>query len=509
MGLLGSLVKAGVEINQKLTREDTDPVHAQKIQLKRLLSVAANTSFGVYYDFEQILCSRDVIKTFQENVPIHSYEDMAENWWKQQRAHPDITWPGKPAYFALTSGTTGSEPKRIPVTLDFLESMRSVGTSLISSLPNFDFPRETYESEILMLSSTSNLKQYPDGHLEGEISGINVYNFPDWYEMFYRPGKVIAKIPEWEDRITAIAKAAPNWNIGAIAGIPAWILEMLKEIKSMHNLEYIQDIWPEFRIYATGGVAYDTYRNDFNALSSRELTIIDTYLASEGFFAYTARKNTMSMQLAINHGYFFEFIPFDERGVDDQGNILENPIALTIGDVEMETEYVLVVSSTAGAWRYVIGDTIKFTSLDPPEIKITGRTKFYLNVVGSQLSEEKLDAAVITAAKYFDTTINEYIVGAVRNEDGEYIHQWVLVCEDKPDPIQLAEKLDNLLQESNKNYGVARRKSLVGVKASVITKNEYHAYLEKVKKRKGGQVKTPKVMSEEKMKEMLSIIKQE
>jgi len=209
---------------------------------------------------------------------------MDNDWWQQQRQFPDITWPGKPDFFALSSGTTGKSSKRIPITQDFTQSMHDVGTSMIKELPNYDFPESLFESEILMLSSSANLSEGSQGHLEGEISGINVSNFPNWYDVFYRPGKDIAKMDDWEERIAKMVEEAPSWDIGAIAGIPSWVLIMLKEIVQKHELKNLHEIWPNLAVYASGGVAFETYRKDFNKLMGREIQYMDTYLASEGLF---------------------------------------------------------------------------------------------------------------------------------------------------------------------------------------------------------------------------------
>lgn len=503
MALLGTVIKKGIEFGQKLTQEKKKPHEQQQEQLKHLISTAKNTAFGKYYGFSDLLHQEDLQSAFKERIPIFDYNQMHAAWWKQQQQFPDITWPGKPHFFALSSGTTGKSSKHIPVTEDFLKSMRKVGLSMLTALPEYDFDEELYESEILMLSSSANLTRQELGFEEGEISGINVSNFPGWYDFFYRPGKQIASIDNWDEKVEAIAKEAPNWNIGAIAGIPSWVLLMLKGIIAYHDLKTIHDIWPNLTVYASGGVAFETYRHDFNKLTNKPLVIMDTYLASEGFLAYTAQPGAMDMRLALEHGYYYEFIPFDDRGVDRHGNLLQNPLSLGIKEVELDEEYVLVLSTCAGAWRYTIGDTIKFTKLDPPEILLTGRTKFYLNVVGSQLSEEKMDAAILEVAKDMDVSVNEYSVAAVRQEDGNYIHQWVIVTENRElDNSLFAERLDAALKNSNKNYGVAREKALKGISVLAISKDQYLTYLEK-RNHLGGQVKTPKVMGEEDMKALL------
>lgn len=502
MGFLGTIVKTAISLKHSFELGSKDAQSEQEKVLINLLENSKDTSFGKYYGFQQVLDSEDIVSQFRTNIPVHSYKDI-EFWWAQQQKFPEITWPGKPKYFAKTSGTTGKKSKKIPITDDFSESMRKVGVSLASSLPNFNVPEEVFESNILMLSSSSDLDKTENGHMEGEISGINIHNFPDWYDLFYCPGKEIAAIDDWDERLEKIVEKAPDWNIGAVAGIPSWILRMLQAIVEHYELDYIQDIWPNFSVFVSGGVAFDTYRKDFEKLSNKELIIIDTYLASEGFFAYTARPDTMSMKLALSHGYYYEFIPFDERGVNDMGEILDDPEIFGISEVNTDDEYVLVVSTNAGAWRYIIGDTIQFTKLNPHEIKITGRTKFFLNVFGSQLSEEKLDKAIVNSAKKENVTVNEYMIAAVKGDDNKHLHQWVLVTDDKIDDEKFAKLLDDHLKYHNNNYKVARNKTIDEVAITVISKKQYDNYLEKTNK-KGGQVKTQKVMKAEKMKEFLS-----
>lgn len=505
MAILGKLVKAGIDLTSKLQFAEDSPQISQEKQFQELLTKAKDTAFGKYYGFEEILKSEVPVSMFRKEVPIFNYETMHEKWWARQERLVDISWPGKPDFFARSSGTTGKSSKRIPITNEFMASMRSVGTSMINSLHEFDFPETLFESEVLMLSSSASLDENKKGFKEGEISGINVSNFPGWYDMFYRPGKEIAAISDWDKRVEAIAEQAPEWNIGAIAGIPSWVLLMLQRIIERHQLNNIHEIWPNFQVFATGGVAFETYREDFEVVCKTPITILDTYLASEGFIAYTSKPDTMAMKLALNHGYFFEFIPFDERGVNETAELLSDPVVVGIDEVEVGQEYVLILSSCAGAWRYAIGDVIRFESLNPPQIKITGRTKFFLNVVGSQLSEEKMDKAILELAEANNTTINEYMVAAVKNENDDYIHQWVLVSDAKVDG--LAKKLDELLKSANKNYAVARSKALKGISVKVISKDQYTNYLASTKK-KGGQTKTPKVMKAEKMHALIGFISQ-
>jgi hypothetical protein len=280
---------------------------------------------------------------------------------------------------------------------------------------------------------------------------------------------------------------------------------MLIKIIEVHQLDTIHDLWPNLRIYASGGVAFAPHRKSFDKLLAQPLTIMDTYLASEGFFAFTARPDTISMQLAVEHGIFYEFIPFDERGFDETSQLLDDPLVLHLGQVEEGQDYALVVSTPAGAWRYLIGDTIKFTNLSRYEMVISGRTKYYLNVVGSQLSEEKLNTGIGQLSDELGVEINEFAVAAIR-EDGEYLHQWVLGTNKDVDEKVAAQSLDKLLQDLNKNYKVARSKALKDVRVKAVRPTQLYSWLESRKEKKGGQIKLPKVMKEKMMNKLLKYL---
>ncbi|MCB0616731.1 MAG: GH3 auxin-responsive promoter family protein, partial [Phaeodactylibacter sp.] len=244
MAILGSIVKSAIDIKHTLTPEREDYQNIQIEQLRKLLSKANATAFGLYYQFEALLRADDPVKAFQKSIPIVDYDTLNSRWWRQQQIAPDITWPGKPDYFALSSGTTGKDSKRIPVSQEMLESIRSVGISQAESLAKYDLPPGLFEKDILMLGSSAQLQRHPNGHLEGEISGISTNNIPGWFSGFYKPGLEIASIEDWDERVLAIARQAPDWDVGAIAGIPSWVQMMLKYIIEYHHLDNIHQIWP-------------------------------------------------------------------------------------------------------------------------------------------------------------------------------------------------------------------------------------------------------------------------
>lgn len=497
MHLLGSLIKKGIELKAHFDDRPEEALKHQKKQLLQLLEKAQDSAFGIYYDFASILKAEHPQEEYRKRLPVFQYEDMHQRWWQQEEDHPNITWPGQCAFYAKSSGTTGDRPKRIPVTTDMLESIRKVSIAQLTSINNFDLPEDFFEREMMALSSHTTLSTYK-GRQEGEISALTASNIPAWFEGFFRPGPEISAIKDWDQRVKAIAKAAPEWDIGAISGIPSWVLLMLKEVIKENHLDSIHDIWPGLSVYTSGGVAYGPYKEKFEALFNKKVHVMDTYLASEGFFAYNARPDTKAMRLALNHGIYFEFVPFDERGFDDQANLLDEPEVHGIDAVEADLDYALLVSTPAGNYRYMIGDTVRFTDLALKEIVITGRTKHYLNVVGSQLSEAKMDQAIDHLGDSLGVHVEEFTLAATQDEEGDYYHHWILASEDfkEEDQDSLAEAIDQYLKEHNKNYEVARRKALKGVKVKTVALQRFYDYQEKTRK-KGGQIKTKKLLSAE------------
>ena len=495
MAVFGSIIKGLIHARDAVV-SNPNPFAAQEKVLRGLLEKAKDTAFGKHYEFEKLLESEDLQKEFAQKVPFFDYNKINQEWWsKLHEGEEDVTWPGKPPYFALSSGTTGKSSKRIPVTEEMVEAIRQTGIKQVGTLANFDLPADFFEKEIMMLGSSTDLAQKGD-HEEGEISGISASNIPFWFRNFYKPGSEIAEIEDWDERVQQIAKEAKSWDIGAITGIPSWTELMIKKILEYHNVENIHEIWPNLQVYSTGGVAFEPYEKTFEKLLAHPVTVIDTYLASEGFLAFQARPGTLSMKLVLDNGIYFEFVPFKPEYIEEDGSLKPDAPVVSLEDVKEEEDYVLVISTVSGAWRYIIGDTIKFTDVERKEIKITGRTKFFLNVVGSQLSVNKMNDAVKELEKKFNITIPEFTISAVK-KDGEFIHKWYLGIEGDADENELAKALDESLKEANKNYAVARNKALKGVEVVKVSPDIFYEW-SGANKKKGGQVKMEKVMNEEK-----------
>lgn len=506
MAILGSLIKNAINLKDSLS-SDSSPIDEQKAVLQSLLQRAQNTSFGTYYNFSGLLEENNVASAFARAVPYHDYNQINEKWWNRiKEGIEDITWPGKPTYFALSSGTTGKSSKRIPVTNDMIEAIQSTSLAQISALANYDLPSDFFDKEVMALGSSTDLSEH-DEFLEGEISGITASQIPFWFKSFYKPGEDIAKIDDWDERVKTIAERAKSWDIGALSGIPSWVELMLKEVISYHQVNTIHDIWPNLQVFTSGGVAFQPYEKSFRQLLSKDITVIDTYLASEGFMAYQSRPETTSMKLSTNAGIYFEFVPFKPEYINEDGSLSQDAPSLKLSEVQPEVDYVLIISTVSGAWRYLIGDTIAFTDVERAEIKITGRTKFFLNVVGSQLSVNKMEDALRELEKEFDIEIPEFTLSA-KKIDGEFYHCWYLGTTTTTDKDELAKALDKNLKEANKNYGVARGKSLKGVKVTTINPKIFYNW-SGVNKKKGGQVKMEKVMDDEKFKEFEAFVKEQ
>lgn len=499
MTFIGKIIKKTIELTDPLVSQ-TPIATAQEEVLKKLLEKAKETEFGKYYHFKSILQAKEKEEAFAKAIPTFDYERMEEQWWHRTiDGVANVSWPGQPEYFALSSGTTGNSSKKIPVTNEMIEAIRSTGLKQVLSLSNHDLPDEFFQKEILMLGSSTDLKAVDD-HYEGEISGISASNIPFWFRGFYKPGQDIANIDDWDERVLAIAKQAKDWDIGAISGIPSWIELMLQKVIDHHQLQSIHDIWPNLKVFNSGGVAFDPYRESFDRLTDKEMIYLDTYLASEGFMAFQSRPNEdMAMQLVYDGDIYFEFIPFQEDHFDEKGSPSPDAPSLTLREVEEDQEYALLISTVSGAWRYSIGDTIRFTNKEKAEIKITGRTKHFLNVVGSQLSVAKMTEAIEELGKMLHIEIPEFAVAAIK-KDNDFYHHWILGIAKTKDikDEMLSEKLDKILKGKNKNYKVARSKALAGVSVKQAKPESFYDWQAKHKK-KGGQVKMPRMLSEEQM----------
>jgi len=480
-------------IAKALNLPANSPRRQQIKVLKKLLKKARHTAFGQKYYFDQILLHRHAGKKFQEMVPTYDYSSIYEEWWNQTlRGIPDICWPGKIKYFALSSGTSESASKYIPITNDLMRGNRVVMVKQLLSLRNYEeMPWKSVGKGWLMLGGSTDLQRNA-GYYAGDLSGITAKKVPFWFSSFYKPGKKIARTKDWNTKLEEIVRQAPNWDIGFVVGVPAWIQMCMELVIERYQLNNIHEIWPNLAFFVHGGVAFEPYKKGFERLLAKPLIYIETYLASEGFIAYQDRQHAEGMRLATNDHIFFEFVPFDDKNFDHEGNMVRHPEAYMIHEVEEGRDYALLLSTSAGAWRYLIGDTVRFVDKERCEIIITGRTKHFLSLVGEHLSVDNMNKAVQLAAEEMNAVIPEFTVAGIPY-DNFFAHHWYVASDDKVNPEDLRRKIDEKLKSLNDDYAVERRSALREVFLDVLPEQTFMDFM-RVKGKVGGQHKFPRVL---------------
>ncbi len=493
MTLLGSIIKKGMQVRSRMLVQDKAPIAYQQKVLNYLLRKAKGTAFGQHYHFDKILQSENPIQSFQEAIPIHDYNAMYNQWWHRALAQePNVAWPGKMRYFALSSGTSGAPSKHIPVSLEMQKAIRRVGINMFNCLVHIEVDDGLYCRDMMMLGGCADLED-KGGYFMGDLSGINTSRLPFWLRRFYRPGVAIAKLKDWETRIDEIAKEAPRWDVGFLMGIPAWIQLLLQRIIKTHNLTNIHDIWPNLEVYVGGGVAFEPYRRGFDQLLGRPIHFLDTYLASEGFIAFQRQPEGRGMELVLDNGLFYEFIPF--KKYFKNGQLQPGAKALTIEEAEEGTDYALVISTCAGAWRYLIGDTIRFTNKSKCELIITGRTHHFLSLCGEHLSIDNMNRALEMLEEKHNLSIPEFTVSGIAKEQF-FAHKWYLGTTTHIPKEKLICDLDYFLRMLNDDYATERGVVLKDPELEIIPVDVFYQW-QAAQGKMGGQNKFPRVMQKE------------
>lgn len=497
MAILGTLLKKGVHLREMMEQEYTSPFDLQKKELKELLMEASNTEFGKYYNFKDILKAfrkgeKEFHKVFRQNIPIHTYNKMYADWWKLSlKGVKNVTWPGRTKYFALSSGTSESASKHIPVTKGMTKAIQRTSLRQILTLSKYDLPGDFFTAGILMLGGSTHLNK-KGSYFDGDLSGIQAARLPFWFQHFYKPGKKIAKTRNWDNKLNEITRKAKDWDIGIIVGVPAWIQILMEKVIAYYKVDNIHEVWPNLQVYVHGGVSFDPYRKGFEKLLGRPIHYIETYLASEGFIGFQAYPNRRSMRIVLNNGIFYEFVPFEDKNFDANGDIRPDAEALTIGEVEEGKEYALLLSTCAGAWRYLIGDVIKFTSLEESEIVITGRTKHFLSLCGEHLSVENMNKALELSCEELNIAAPEFTVAGIPHGT-LFAHHWYIGSDDKVDAKVLRDKIDNHLKILNDDYATERSAALKDVHVDVVPVQTFYDWMQS-KGKIGGQNKFPRVL---------------
>jgi hypothetical protein len=494
MALLGNLIARSLQLRKKFNLPVAAPQTYQRHALRQLMERSQYTAFGKHYNFPEILSQEiDFMSAFRDTVPVHTYKEMHAEWWHRcQEGEENVTWPGKVKYFALSSGTSETASKHIPVTQDMIKSIKKVGFKQLYSMANFKIRPVAFEKGILMLGGTTSLFEKGE-YYEGDMSGISAKNMPRWVSsLLYKPGQRISKRRKWEDRIKLIVEKATQWDVGIICGVPAWVQIVLERVIKHYGVSNIHEIWPNLSVYIHGGVSVAPYRESFKKLWGRPVTFIETYMASEGSFGFQAKPGA-GIKLVLNVGIFYEFIPFTADNFDEDGNPLPNPQTYTIGEVQEGVEYAVLMSTCSGAWRYLIGDVLRFTNAAEHEIAIVGRTKQFLSLCGEHLSIDNMNKAIDTVSKKMNITIREFAVAGFKYNN-LFAHQWYIGCDNEHvDQQKLKELLDHTLSQLNDDYEVERTSALRDIFVEILPGRVFLDYL-KAKGKDGAMNKFPRVL---------------
>lgn len=509
MEILGTLIKQTLTFRKNIrkVRRKSSGAKQQRKTLLKLLTKARYTQFGEAFEFDSILLATNPEKMFQKMVPIYDYDKIYKDWWyKTTQDEADVCWPGKIKYFALSSGTSGAPSKQIPVTSAMLRSMRKTSIRQVLSLTNYGLPEEFFQKGVMIIGGSSDLQNM--GHYyQGDLSGINATKMPFWTSPFYKPGKDIVKLRDWNAKIEEIVNHAPEWDISMITGVPAWNQIILEKIVEKYKLNNIHDMWPNLQVFIYGGVAITPYLKSFEKLFGKKVHYLETYLASEGFLAYQSRKDIKGMELLLDSGIFMEFVPFNENNFNSDGSLKENPEVKLIDEVQEDTEYALLISTNSGAWRYMIGDTIRFTSLEHHEIIITGRTKHFLSLCGEHLSVDNMTEAIHKLSTELNIPIKEFTVSGTVN-GSNFGHHWFLGIENPPiDTDSMVKKLDDYLKALNDDYAVERQHALQNIQLEIVHTSKFYEWMEK-KGKLGSQNKFPRVLQTKNYSDWTEFLKQ-
>lgn len=494
MGIIRKIVEQGIVIRNKFTVNKPKAYDLQTNVLRNLIEKAQDTEFGKEHNFRELYFSPNIVEEYRKTVPLSNYSLMYPYWKRAYEGEPDICWPGQTMHFALSSGTSEGASKYIPVTKDMVKAIKKASLRQILAIAKSDLPKEFITKHSLMMGGSTDL-HFNGICFSGDLSGITQGSIPFWFQPFSKPDKRIMKRRNWEEKIEEMVLEAKKWDVGMIAGVPAWIQILFERIIAHYNLKTIHDIWPNFKVYVHGGVALGPYKKSFEKLLGEPIMYFETYLASEGFIAYQTSPEAKGMALQLKNGIYFEFIPYTDENFTEEGDLKPDATTLSIMDVEPNKDYALIMSTCSGAWRYMIGDVVRFTSQDEFEVVITGRTKHFLSLCGEHLSVDNMNKAVALVANDYNIDIKEFTVAGIPH-NGMFAHHWYLGVEAEFDKTELKEKLDGYLKQLNDDYAVERNHALNDIIVDTLPHDLFIEFL-KTKGKVGSQNKFPRVLKGE------------
>jgi hypothetical protein len=466
-----------------------NPIAAQRAVLQDLITAAQYTEFGKKYNFSKLFS----VKDFKESVPVHEYDDIKPYVERMMDGEQNVLWNTPIAWFAKSSGTTSNKSKFIPISDESLQDNHFQGSKDVLTTYYKNFPSsDLLTGKGLVIAGSLQMSKINDDIQYGDLSAVLMQNSPFWGQWIRTPELSVALLDEWENKIEKLAQSTADENVTSLAGVPTWTLLLLKRILEIKGKATIKEVWPNLELFIHGGVSFIPYREQFDKIIGAPINYLEIYNASEGFIAGQDLPGDDGMLLFTEHGIFYEFMPVEEYGKKD-------PQTVGLKDVELDKNYALIISTTGGLWRYLIGDTVKFTSINPYKIKITGRLKHFINAFGEEVIIDNSDKAIAIASEKTGAVVNDYTAAPLYFSDNSNgAHEWLIEFNTLPADInQFTIELDTALKNINSDYEAKRHRD-IALRLPVIhslPKGTFKEWLRR-KGKLGGAHKVPRLSNE-------------
>ena len=465
-----------------------NPVKVQRDTLQELLAKAANTEYGRKYRFDTILTAEQ----YRERLPVIHYEEISNDIHRMMEGENNILWPEEVKWFAKSSGTTNAKSKFIPVSPTILEESHFRGGKDVIAIFNKLNPEaQVFSGKTLALGGSSEVSRSNNNCQFGDLSAILISNTPFWANMMKTPDSSIMLMSNWEEKIEKICETTVKEDVRCLAGVPSWFLTVINKILEKTGKENLHEVWPNLELFIHGGISFTPYREQYKRLLPHpKMKYMETYNASEGFFGLQDDPADPSMLLMLDYGIYYEFMPMSEMGK-------QYPRTLLLEEVEPGVNYAMIITTSGGLWRYMIGDTISFTSTKPYKFRITGRTKLFINAFGEELIIDNATEALKRACEQTAANVFEFTAAPVFMDEGRKgAHEWLIEFDTPPDnPENFAEILDRELQKLNSDYEAKRLLSLERLKLHIARPGLFNDWL-KEKGKLGGQHKVPRLWND-------------
>ena len=471
-----------------------DPITTQHVVWQDLLAAGQYTEFGRLHNFSQIQSLAD----YKQTVPIQEYEDLKPYIERMMNGEENLLWNTPVQWFAKSSGTTSDKSKFIPISEESLQDNHYRASKDVLSFYYASHPEsDLLTGKSLVIGGSHQINQLNEEVQYGDLSAVVMQNSPFWTNWIRTPDLSIILMDEWESKIEKLAQSTIHENVTSMAGVPTWLIVLLKRILQITGKKNIKEVWPSLELYMHGGVSFVPYKKQFEELIGAPINYLEMYNASEGFFAGQDDIDKEGMLLMCDHGIFYEFVPVEEWEKP-------NPRTILLNEVEAGKNYALVITTNGGLWRYLIGDTIQFTSLQPYRIKVSGRLKHYINAFGEEVIIDNTDKAIAIACKKTGAIVKDYTAAPVYfSEDSNGAHEWLIEFEKDPDDLQqFSYELDTALKSINSDYEAKRYKD-IALRLPIIKKVASNTFVNWLssKGKLGGQHKVPRLSNERKLVE--------